>query len=224
MSEEARAYQDPGTPEEIGRRRFMAEATIALGGIVGLGLVIPLLATLWPRPELLNANKGFSPLSPDEFKALQASLDKPIKINFVKKGVTDGYLVSDNDYYVWGLHMTAAEEADFRAQRPDLFDPKLQGDVTFPVGTLGIVLFSSLCPHLNCKFDWDDSIKAFLCPCHGSQFTKYGVHMRKPDGQFIGPSPRNLDPVPFREERGVAEVEWVKYLANTPSRLIVSYS
>lgn len=224
VSEEARADQHSGTPDDVSRRRFMAEATIAMGSVVGLGLVIPLLATLWPRPELLNANKGFTPLSADEFKALEASLDKPIKINFAKKGVIDGYLVIDEDYYVWGLRMNPKEEAEFRSQRPDLFDPKLLGDVTFPVGTLGIVLFSSLCPHLNCKYDWNDSINAFLCPCHGSQFTKYGVHMRGPNGQFIGPAPRGLDPVPFREQRGAAEVEWVKYSSNVPYRMIISYS
>ncbi|HXM18812.1 MAG TPA: Rieske 2Fe-2S domain-containing protein [Candidatus Tumulicola sp.] len=214
----------PDTPDEISRTRFMAQATVVLGGVVGLGLVVPLAATLWPKPELLSANKGWSSLSATEFAALKASIDKPVKITFTKKNVIDGYLVSDNSYYVWGVHMNAAEESQFREQRPDLFDPKSLGDVTFPVGTMGFVMFSSVCPHLQCKFDWDDGLKAFLCPCHGSQFSKFGVHMKKPDGSFIGPAPRGLDPVPFREQSGIAEVEWVKYFANVPYRMIVSYS
>jgi Rieske Fe-S protein len=224
VSEHSTAPQTAEEPEEIGRRRFLVQATIAMGSVVGLGLVIPLAATLWPKQELLNANKGWSPLTPDEFAALKASLDKPVKINFTKKNLVDGYLTSDQAYYVWGIHLNDQEMAQFKAERPDLFDPGQRGDVNFDVGTLGFVLFSSVCPHLQCKFAWDDGLKAFLCPCHGSQFSKLGVHMKKPDGSFIGPAPRGLDPVPFREQAGSAEVEWVKYAANIPTRLIVSYS
>jgi Rieske Fe-S protein len=224
VSEQPKTAGQPEPQDETNRRRFLVQATVAMGTVVGLGMVVPLAPTLWPKPELINANKGWSPLTKAEFAQLKASLDKPVKINFVKKNVTDGYLVSDNDYYVWGVHMTAAEESKFRQERPDLFDPKLRGDVNFDVGTLGFVLFSSLCPHLNCKYAWDDGLKAFLCPCHGSQFSKSGVHMRKPSGEFIGPSPRDLDPIPFREQGGIAEVEWVKYKANESSRIIVAYS
>jgi len=224
VAHETSQSQQPDAPEEIGRTRFLAEATVALGSVVALGLIIPLAGTLWPKSELLNANKGWSDISKDEFDALKASIDKPVKINFQKKGVVDGYLVSDEDYYVWGVHMTPAEEAQFKQERPDLFDPGKLGDVKFPVVTMGFVLFSSVCPHLQCKFAWDDGLKAFLCPCHGSQFSKFGMHMKRPDGSFIGPAPRGLDPVPFREQNGIAQVEWVKYFANVPYRMIVSYS
>ena len=222
LAHEQNPLAPEGPPEEMGRLRFLAEATVVLGGVVGLGLVVAILPPLWPKPELINANKGFSPIKPDEFAQLKSSIDKPVKINFQKR-VVDGYLTEDNDYYVWGIHMTPAEEQQFKTERPDLFDPKMVGDVTFPVGTMGFVMFSSLCPHLNCKFDWDDSLKGFLCPCHGSQFSKLGVHMRDAQGNYIGPSPRGLDPVPFQEQNGVAQVEWVKYKANEPNRLIVSY-
>lgn len=208
--------------EEMNRQRFLAQATVVLGGAVGVGLLVSLVPTLVPTPELINANKGFSPIKPEEFAKLKASIDKPVKINF-RKRVVDGYLTEDNDYYVWGIHMTADEEQKFKSERPDLFDPTLIGDVKFPVMSMGFVMFSSLCPHLNCKFDWDDSLKGFLCPCHGSQFTKFGAHARDSKGNFIGPTPRGLDPVPFEEQNGSAQVEWVKYQANEPSRIIVSY-
>jgi len=216
------SFEPEGAPEEMGRLRFMAQATVALGGIVGLGLAIPFATALWPKSELLNANKGWSDITPDEFNSLKASIDKPVKIHFTKKNLQDGYLVSDQDYYVWGIHMNPDEEQQFRAQRPDLFSGG--GQVDFPVVTMGFTMFSSVCPHLQCKFAWDDGLKAFLCPCHGSQFSKIGTHMKKPDGSYIGPAPRGLDPIPFREQSGVAQVEWVKYFANVPYRLIVSYS
>ncbi|MBV8603037.1 MAG: hypothetical protein JO359_15855, partial [Candidatus Eremiobacteraeota bacterium] len=39
----AESYKDPGTPEEQSRRQFMANATIVLGGVIGLVLAVPLI-------------------------------------------------------------------------------------------------------------------------------------------------------------------------------------
>jgi len=222
VSEEAKAYRDPGTPEEIGRRAFLARATIFTGTIVGLGLAVPLIATLVPKPELVDANKGFDPLNKDEFAQLMSTLDKPVKI-FFNKLVTDGYYKTNNEYYVWGVKLGPGELQTLQSERPELFGPAAQAALGFDVGTLGFVMWSPLCPHLNCKYDWDDGLGGFLCPCHGSQFSKLGRHKKAPDGRFIGPAPRGLDPLPFREQSGMAEVEWVKYSANTPDIVRVSY-
>jgi Rieske Fe-S protein len=209
--------------EDINRQRFLAQATVVLGGVVGVGLIVSIAPTLWPKPELINANKGYSPILPAEFAKLKASVDKPLRIYF-KKRIVDGYLVEDQDYYVWGVHMTPEEQGKLQAERPDLFDPALRAELGTDVTSMGFIMFSSLCPHLNCKYDWDDGLKGFLCPCHGSQFSKLGVHIRDAKGNYIGPSPRGLDPVPFQEQNGVAQVEWVKYKANEPARIIVAYS
>jgi Rieske Fe-S protein len=222
VAHEAKAYQDPGTPEEISRRAFLARATIATGTLVGLGLAIPLVTTLVPSQELVDANKGYAPLNKDEFAELERTTDKPIKI-FFRKLVTDGYFKMDTEYYVWGVKLGPGELQTLQAERPDLFTPKATQALGFEVGQLGFVMWSPLCPHLNCKYDWDEGLGAFLCPCHGSEFTKFGVHKKNAQGQYIGPAPRGLDPLPFREQSGMAEVEWVKYAANTPSILRVSY-
>ena len=42
------AYDDPGTHEEITRRKFMANFTLAIGGVIGLGLAIPIVGSLIP--------------------------------------------------------------------------------------------------------------------------------------------------------------------------------
>ena len=44
----AEAYKHPGTGR-TNERVFMANAVVALGGVIGIGLVIPLLACLSPR-------------------------------------------------------------------------------------------------------------------------------------------------------------------------------
>ncbi|HLW37758.1 MAG TPA: Rieske 2Fe-2S domain-containing protein [Candidatus Eremiobacteraceae bacterium] len=222
MSNEAKAYQNPGTPEEVSRRAFLARATIFTGGIIGLGLTIPLVATLVPKPELIDANKGFSPLNKSEFTELERTLDKPVKI-FFNKRVVDGYYETDAEYYVWGIKLSPTEMDRLRQERPELFNPETRGDIDYPIGTMGFVMFSSLCPHLNCKFDWDDGARNFICPCHGSVFNKYGKHLQDISGRFIGPAPRGLDPLPFKEQNGLAEVEWIKFAANTPSIVRVSY-
>lgn len=41
------------------------------------------------------------------------------------------------------------------------------------------------CTHLQCPVDWFQSLERFLCPCHGSQYNKYGEHI-------AGPAPRGL--------------------------------
>lgn len=41
------------------------------------------------------------------------------------------------------------------------------------------------CTHLQCPVQWFQSLEKFLCPCHGSQYNKYGQHI-------AGPAPRGL--------------------------------
>lgn len=66
----------------------------------------------------------------------------------------------------------------------------------------GLRAFSAACPHLGCGV-----IRApggFLCPCHSSHFDALG-------GAKDGPSPRGLDPLPLRIERGRVLVQALRY-------------
>ena len=47
----AEAYKDEGTPAEQSRRTFMVNAVMALGGVISLGLVIPLVTSLVPSAD-----------------------------------------------------------------------------------------------------------------------------------------------------------------------------
>jgi Rieske Fe-S protein len=222
LSNHAKAYQDPGTPEEISRRAFLARASIFTGTIVGLAVAVPITVSLFPTRELVDANKGYAPLDKDEFAELERTVDKPVKI-FFNKLITDGYYKTNQEYYVWGLKLSPADLQALQSERPELFGAAAAPSLDFQVGNLGFVMWSPLCPHLNCKYDWVDSLNGFLCPCHGSEFTKFGQHKKNDQGRYIGPAPRGLDPLPFQEQKGVAQVEWVKYAANTPNIIRVSY-
>lgn len=49
-----------------------------------------------------------------------------------------------------------------------------------------VTAFSPLCTHLGCAYRWDSSRERFLCPCHGSSFSRTGQVLS-------GPAPRPLD-------------------------------
>lgn len=60
--------------------------------------------------------------------------------------------------------------------------------VRTPEGALALY---KVCTHLGCIFDWKPDQDKFICPCHGSQFTR--------EGDFItGPAPRSLDRMVIR--------------------------
>ena len=213
----AQAYQDPGTPEEQSRRTFLANATLGIGGIIGLTIAIPVVASLIPesllRPDL---GKGtWTPLTDEEYKNLQNSTNNPVKISFSFQ-YTDGYLTSTENQFVWGVKLTPEQVSTFKQKRPDIYD-RPGGNVPYPALFMSFVVFSSICPHLGCTYGWEPEAKRFLCPCHGSQ---YGIQ-----GDYLaGPAPRGLDPLPLREASGKAQVTWIVFKTQQPTRLIVAYS
>ncbi len=71
---EAQAYKDPGTPEEQSRRQFLANATLALGGVIGLVVAIPCLGSLIPESLIAPDNSSggvWAPRSDQDFAALE---------------------------------------------------------------------------------------------------------------------------------------------------------
>lgn len=207
------AYDDPGTAEEISRRQFMAKATLTVSGLIGLGLVIPIVGSLLPEGSTAAGN--WAPLTADELKTLEAATAKPIKLTFALKA-KDSYLPEQTSQeYVWGIK---TDEQKFIQARPDVFTngPTGKPDVPYDVVNMGFVIFSPLCPHLGCRFNWDDSANKFLCPCHGSQYTFEGEHV-------AGPANRGLDPLPLREQSGVAEIMWIRYKSTVADRIVISY-
>jgi menaquinol-cytochrome c reductase iron-sulfur subunit len=206
------AHDVPESSDEVSRRTFMANATIAIGGIVGVVLTVPIIGSLLP-PK--NATAGsWAPLTAKELDALQKATEKPVKMTFTLK-YTDAYLPEQSaDEYVWGIKVNPEK---FRAARPDIFNqPGGKANVPYDVVNMGFVVFSPICPHLGCYYNWSDAQNRFMCPCHGSQYSFDGTHV-------AGPAPRGLDPLPLREQSGTAQVTWIVYQSNTPQRIVVSY-
>ena len=58
-----------------------------------------------------------------------------------------------------------------------------------------ITVYSPICPHLGCGFQWSGSDQKFKCPCHGSVYALSGEVLG-------GPAPRPLDVLPSKVENG----------------------
>lgn len=190
----------------------MANATLTVGGIIGLGLAIPIVGSLIPQS---SGSKGvWTPLTADELTGLQTATEKPVKLEFTLNS-KDSYLPEQRaGKYVWGIKV---DPAKFAKMRPDLPKSLPFSDGTYDVVNMNFVILSSVCPHLGCSPVWNNDAARFQCPCHGSQFTREGEHVE-------GPAPRGMDPLPFQEKDGKANIMWIRYQPSIPDRVIISYT
>lgn len=206
------AHDDPGTPEEISRRTFMAKATMVMSGIIGLGLAIPIVGSL--LPETGSGSGSWDPLDEKEWQELQTATNKAVKLDFVLKD-KDAYLPEQSiPESVWGIK---TDFSKFEKARPDLFTPSGAPKLPYKIVNMGFVVFSPICPHLGCRYNYDSAANKFLCPCHGSQYNLEGAVLH-------GPTARGLDPLPLREQNGQAQVTWIRYAPTVPDRIVVSYT
>jgi len=77
-----------------------------------------------------------------------------------------------------------------------------------------VTVFSPICTHLGCHYDWLALANEFVCPCHDSYFSITG-HV------LAGPAPRPLDTFPYRIENGVLYVKWERFQAGVPEKIVV---
>lgn len=201
----AEAYKDPGTPDEQSRRTFMANAVIALGGVIGLGIAIPVVESLLPVEGATSDQ--WSSLTPQEAAAFKKTTDQPVKVVFTVKDVNGYFGEIDEAQSVWAVKTT---EEQLRAARPELFTTEKP---PYDVVNMGFVIFSPICPHLGCKYEWNAPANKFICPCHGSQYNELGKHE-------AGPALRGLDPLPLRDYQGKVQITWIEYESNTPQLIV----
>jgi menaquinol-cytochrome c reductase iron-sulfur subunit len=72
-------------------------------------------------------------------------------------------------------------------------------------------VFSPICPHLGCRYNWDPLKNEFMCPCHGSIFSINGKVLG-------GPAPRPLDTLPHKIENGKLYVKWERFVVGIPEK------
>lgn len=84
--------------------------------------------------------------------------------------------------------------------------------VQLPSG--GLTVYSPICPHLGCHYNWNDASGHFACPCHGSVFALDGTVL-------AGPSPRPLDTLSAKIENGELYVGWERFETGTSRKIPV---
>lgn len=100
---------------------------------------------------------------------------RPVDVAF-KEMSSDGFIRSEAVRHVWVVRTSATAAS----------------------------VFSPICPHLGCRYDWDPADSLFKCPCHGSVF--------RMDGTVVsGPAPRPLDTLPIEIRQGELYIEWRQY-------------
>ncbi len=77
-----------------------------------------------------------------------------------------------------------------------------------------VTVFSPICPHLGCRYNWFPAASKFICPCHGSVFSITGK-------VEAGPAPRGLDPLPYKIDNGDLYVNWELFEVGIPQRIRV---
>jgi menaquinol-cytochrome c reductase iron-sulfur subunit len=77
-----------------------------------------------------------------------------------------------------------------------------------------VTVFSPICPHLGCRYDWHPDRNEFICPCHGSIYSINGKVLG-------GPAPRPLDTLPTRLENGELYVEWGRFVVGISEKIPV---
>jgi len=89
------------------------------------------------------------------------------------------------------------EDAFIKTIKPhDVWTVKKSGDE--------ITVYSPICPHLGCRYQWHPERKLFICPCHHSMFDINGKVVS-------GPAPRPLDTLPKKIENNHLYVLWERF-------------
>lgn len=74
-----------------------------------------------------------------------------------------------------------------------------------------VTVFSPICPHLGCRYDWDAQDSLFKCPCHASIYSADGAVKG-------GPAPRPLDSLPAEVREGKLFVRWEQFQVGTAKK------
>lgn len=203
----------PDLERNIKRRTFFTNLTHAIGILLGLPLIYPVMKYLMKPMYLPYDNRWIKVGNVNRIKVE----DTGVQFKFRKK-VKEAFMpeveILKN---VWLLKATPevldevykGEDMQFRDSQGSLIWTNKRA---FPY-----VAYSGKCPHLGCGYKWRKIRKLpreiFLCPCHISIYDVSGKVLD-------GPAPRPLDPVPIRvSDNGDVEIIDVEFKAGVRDRV-----
>jgi menaquinol-cytochrome c reductase iron-sulfur subunit len=150
------------TEDGANRRGFLKGATLGVGGIMTVAVVIPFGRTL------------LHPVG----KSVVSSAEEPIDVMAAADLAPGGPPVRVQ------LFASKSRDAWSTAKQTALGSAYLQKQADGE-----IICFTSVCPHLGCAIGYDASAKNFACPCHKSAFALTGEKLAGPSKRGLDPLP-----------------------------------
>jgi Rieske Fe-S protein len=169
----------------VSRRTFFKSASIGIGSALTIVLGYPLITSIVSKSKAFAA-KVFSNLGPvNSIRNSFIPSEQPTRLNF-SNTVQDAFISKINPEQVWVVKKS----------------PK------------NIKVYSPVCPHLGCRYNWDEERKQFICPCHNSVYSI--------DGKVVsGPAPRGLDELSSKIENQNLYVKYEEFQVGIPQKTVI---
>lgn len=137
-------------------------------------------------------------------ESLTGNIKTTVKRNFSK--LTSLNSITENEPVNLPFVITI-EDAFLKSSQPEnVWAVKKTGSDT--------TVFSPICPHLGCRYQWHADKKLFVCPCHHSVFNI--------DGKVVsGPAPRPLDTLPTKVKNNYLYVLWERFKPGISTKEII---
>ncbi len=199
----------PELERNVPRRTFFMNMTHAIGALIGLPLVYPVIKYVMKPMYAPFDNRWLTIGSVNKIK--QDDIGYQYKY---KKRVKEAFMPEEDvTKNVWVVKATAPVLESIYQGKSQIDFKDSKGNVVWTnTPDVPYVAFSGKCPHLGCGYKWRRTKamgEVFLCPCHLSVYDAAGKVLD-------GPAPRALDPVPLRvNPAGEIEIIDVEYKAGT---------
>lgn len=180
----------PVLERDVTRRAFFTNFTNAIGIVLALPLVYPVLRYL-TFPMYPGYNNTW--LTIGNLNQI-TEVDQPRKVRF-QKTVKEGFLKRTFEKADWVVRMSDSVRKEVFNGKPKEYKDESGKVYWVDNPDSPIVVYSGKCPHLGCAYKFKENHKrfgkVFWCPCHLSIYDVGGKVLD-------GPAPRRLDVLPLR--------------------------
>jgi len=203
----------PRLEHDVPRRTFFANMTHAIGALIALPLVFPVVKYLMQPMYRPFDNSWFS--VGNVKKITKENIGYQFKFT---RGFKEAFMPEQEiEKNIWVVKATPeAQKAVYEGQDRKFYDNK--GDVIWVnKANAPYIGFSGKCPHLGCGYKWRRTKNfpdgVFLCPCHLSIYDEAGK-------VIDGPAPRALDVLPMKvNAAGEIQIVDVEYKAGVKAQI-----
>jgi Rieske Fe-S protein len=202
----------PELERNVKRRTFFTNFTHAIGALIALPLVFPVLKYLMKPMYAPFDNSWLGIGNVNKVKAedvgVQYKYKKKVKEAFMPE--------AEVDKNIWIIKASPAVlEQVYKGKDMEFHDPTGR-TIWTNKHNVPYIAYSGKCPHLGCGYKWRSHKvlgQVFLCPCHLSIYDASGKVLD-------GPAPRPLDVLPIRVAgNGAIEIVDMEFKAGTKAQV-----